>query len=550
MLKEIIRYILVVLFGALLIGVMLFVMYKPIAISESVDTLVIFGENTDLDEKHKAFVEDSCIYVAFSTFYKTVDSTLCFDEASQKVIITNHDNVVKLKVDSNVKSVNLEEKEIKHSVKKIDGVVFLPLTDLLDYYDLTLSYNSENKMVSIDKLGIDTSKVIYNNIPIFSDITTKSDVLQTLKRDDDVVVYDEALKHNRWYKIRSSAGNVGYIFKDAVDFDVNGSVSKEEKNEEIVDAKKVVMFWQYDSVVSVLQKNNIEGVNTVSPTTYEISNALGEVSGKISSGYVELAHSYGYNVWPIITNGIDSANYSSKDTSAIMNSELAREKLIKNIIAVIERDKLDGINIDFEQMKQEDKDMYTQFIRELAPIMRKISKTLSVDIYFTNYIDRAGIGEAADYVVLMGYDQNGSWSETSGSVSSVAWVEDNVKSLIEDSKIPENKIILGVPFYTRLWTEKAGEDRPQTTVYTMSQAANYIVQNSLELTYNEETRQNYFEYTRGSNVYKMWVEDATSMKNRVDVINKYSLAGISAWRIGFETSDIWPTITENLNNSK
>ncbi len=543
MVKEILRYVWVAIFSCVLIGIMYYVMFLDKNTKEDVDTLVIFGENTDLDESHKPFVEDSCIYVAFNTFYKTVDDTIFYDEITEKAIITNHDNVVKLKLDSNLMNVNLKDRELLHPLKKVGQAVFLPLTDILEFYDISLSYNEENKIVTIDKKDENTSKIKYNKVNVYSDIVTSSDVIQTLNINDDVLVYEEALKHNRWIKVKTNSGNVGYIFKNAVQINGEDAPAEDKKDENQVE--KYVMFWQYGSRLDGLG-DKIAGVNVASPTVYELSSETGGVSGKITAGYIDRAHSYGYKVWPIITNGIDNANYSSSTTSTVMNSEVARENLIKNILNIVDRDNLDGINIDFESMKTEDRDLFTQFIRELAPLMRERNKILSVDTYFTSYLDRTKVGEAADYIVLMGYDQNGSWSEVSGSVSSVEWVENNIISLIEDSKIPSSKIILGVPFYTRLWTEKQGESKPTTTIYTMSQAATYIVKNSLSLVYDEKARQNYFEHTKGTNTYKMWVEDATSMKNRVDVVNKYKLAGISAWRKGFETSDIWNVITSNI----
>lgn len=544
MLKEIFRYVCVILFSALLISIIVYVMFLGKEERKEVDSLVIFGENTDLDDAHKPFIEDGCIYIAFSTFYKTVDENLTYDDITEKIIITNKDKVAKLKVGSNVINVNLKDRELAHPAKKVGNAVYLPLSDILEFYDITVSYNEENRIVTISSKEEHLSKVVNNKINVYEDIKTSSKVLETLNLDSDVTVYEEALKHNRWIKVKTNLGNVGYVFKNAV------NISKGEENPSVpkpnsVD-EKYVMFWQYGSSLNGLGEK-IEGVNVASPTVYELSSEKGDINGKITAGYVNKAHSYGYKVWPIINNGIDNANYSSSNTSTVMNSEVARENLIKNILNVVDRDNLDGINIDFESMKTEDKDMFSQFIRELAPLMRERGKILSVDTYFTSYLDRKKIGEATDYIVLMGYDQNGSWSEVSGSVASVEWVENNILSLMNDSNIPESKIILGVPFYTRLWTEKAGENKPTTTIYTISQASNYIKKNGITTTYDDKTRQNYFEYTKGNVTYKMWVEDATSIKNRVDIVNKYNLAGISAWRKGFETDDIWPAITDNID---
>ena len=206
-----------------------------------------------------------------------------------------------------------------------------------------------------------------------------------------------------------------------------------------------------------------------------------------------------------------------------------------------------GINIDFEAMKTDDKKLYTQFIRELCPIFRKYNIKVSVDMYFVAYMERGEIGKAADFVALMGYDQRGNWSSEAGSISEIAWVEENVKSLIEDSKIDAKKIILGVPFYTRLWIDNSSTQTLTTKVYSMKNCNEFLNENSLTKQMDETSGQNYAEYTKGSITYKLWIEDSYSMKNRVDIINKYGLAGISAWQKGLETEDVWETIVSNIN---
>jgi spore germination protein YaaH len=167
-------------------------------------------------------------------------------------------------------------------------------------------------------------------------------------------------------------------------------------------------------------------------------------------------------------------------------------------------------------------------------------------MYFVEYINRKGVGAATDYIVLMGYDQRGAWSSQAGSIAEVSWVEENINSLIEDSKIPSNKIILGIPFYTRLWTENTSTQKLTTKVYTMKNCEEFIQKYKLNPVWDEDAGQNYVEYTEGDLKYKLWIEDANSVKKRVELISKYNLAGITGWRKGFETSDIWKVIKDNI----
>jgi len=508
--------------------------------TRDVTSLIIFGDNIETD--FKPFIQDGGIYLSSDTIGKTIDDNIFYDSITSKIIVTTDVDVAKYKVGEKKVNLNLEYKDIENEIKLVDEKVYVPINILKDLYNIDVQYNEALNSIVIDKKTIVQSDILFNKVNVYSDILTSSDVLCELNKDDKITIYEDSLKHNRWIKIKTSENIVGYIFK-------NSSILKEVEVEDIVKEKKdkIVMFWQYGNSLTTLENSKIDVVNVVSPTLYELSNSKGDITSLSTDSYISKAKSLGYKVWPIITNGIGSVGYSPTDTSLLMNSETSRENLIKNILNILKNDNLDGINIDFENMKTDDRNLYTQFIRELAPLVRKQGKTISVDMYFVAYVDRKGVGEAADYTILMGYDQRGSWSNESGSISEISWVEENIESLISDSKIPSDKIILGVPFYTRLWTEKVGISKPTTNVYTIKEAANYIKTNNLTSTYDEKSGQNYVQYTKGSVTYKMWIEDGTSMKNRVNTINTYELGGLAAWQKGFESPDIWKTINENIS---
>ena len=172
-----------------------------------------------------------------------------------------------------------------------------------------------------------------------------------------------------WYKVKTDNGIVGYVSKNNIDYVKEENNSNEQK-EETKNNEKITMFWQYGSNLKTLG-NKIDGVDVVSPTWYELENTKGEISSKFNQDYYNKAKENGYKIWPIITNGFDSSKYAPADTSAMLNSEQSRENFIKNLLKIVKENKLDGINIDFESMKEEDRLKYTQFVRELAPIDRK-----------------------------------------------------------------------------------------------------------------------------------------------------------------------------------
>lgn len=540
---EVKRYIVVLLLIVISIFLVIYCTKVIDVKSSVVENLVIYGDN--IDTNYSPFMEGNVPYVSVDTIEKVIDKNIYYDKVSTKVIVTTYTDVIKMKIGENKISINLEISDTENCAKVKDGVPYIPLSLFTDVYDITITYNEETSTLSIDKKNENDLKIKFNQVNVYEDIDTSSDVLEVLYKDSTVKVYDESLTHSRWYKVRTEKGIVGYISKNAVDLVI-------ETKDEIANEKpsmydeKVVMFWQYGSNLDTLG-DKIDGVNVVSPTWYELKNTNGDITSEFSKSYYEKAKLNGYEIWPIVTNGIDNADYSAANTSKFLNSEQARENFIKNLLKIAQDNKLNGINIDFEAMKTEDKTLYTQFIRELCPIFRKYGIKVSVDMYFVAYMERSRLGEAADYVILMGYDQRGNWSQEAGSISEINWVDENINSLITDSNIEPHKIILGVPFYTRLWIENKANNSLTTKVYSMKNCDEFLQTNNLTATQDEKSGQNYVEYTKGNTIYKLWIEDELSMKKRVDIINKYGLSGISGWQKGLETDDIWKTIVENID---
>lgn len=511
--------------------------------SKEASNLVIYGDN--ISTKYNPFIENGGIYISVDTISKVIDEDIFYDKLATKIIITTENELVKFKIDEGKMFKNFEYSDIWTPARIKNGEPFVDINLLKDIYNIKVSYNEDTKTVSVDKVSTSDIDVKYNNVKVYSSYSTNSDVLQTIGKNNKVTVYNDSFKHNRWYKIKTDSGVIGYVAKNTIDENNLVGEIVENENKEELSKDKITMFWQYGSDLDVLGLEKTTGVDVVSPTWYELKNSKGDISSKYSKEYYTQAKNMGYEIWPIINNGIDSTSYSPDETSAMLNSEYNREQFIKNLLELAKQHKFEGINIDFEAMKTEDRDMYTQLIKELTPILRSQGVKVSVDMYFVAYIDRKNVGKVVDYVVLMGYDHRGAWSSEAGSIAEVSWVESNVNSLIMDSNIPSEKIILGIPFYTRLWTEKK-DGSLSTKVYTMKNCQEFINTYDIAPVWDEDAGQNYAEYKKGDLTYKLWIEDASSVKKRVETVNKFNLAGITGWRRGFETKDIWKVIEENL----
>ena len=326
--KEFKRCIMPLIFTIVVLVIFFNINYIKANINVNEAGLVIYGDN--IKTNYDPFVKDGGLYVSVDTISKTIDENIYYDNVATKVIITTKDKVVKFKIDENKVSRNFEYSDIDTPAKLVNGQPYIDINLVKEEYNIKTEYNEKTNTIVIDKLSTSDIPVNYNLVNVYSNISTKSDVLDILNKNDKVTVYTDSLEHKSWYKIKTDKGIVGYISKNSVTIQAEEKENVETESKENKD--KIVMFWQYGSNLDVLGKNKIEGVNVVSPTWYELKNSNGDISSKYSSSYYSKAKEYGYKIWPIITNGIDSASYSANDTSALLKSEYNRENFIKNII--------------------------------------------------------------------------------------------------------------------------------------------------------------------------------------------------------------------------
>ena len=355
-------------------------------------------------------------------------------------------------------------------------------------------------------------------------------------------------------RIRTGNGKLGIIKTNVLE---NETLVREEKEEQKQIEGKVNLVWDYYSEYVTAPNRSgstIDGVNVVSPAFFYIDEEgnLEENIGVEGQNYITWAHNNGYKIWPMIANAY-AARESLDITSNIMNSYENRKKLIEDIIEKCEEYNLDGINLDFENMYAEDKDMYSRFIIELTPRLKEKGKILSVDVTapdggetWSMCFDRHTIGDVADYIIFMAYDQNGTSSTKPGTTAGYNWIKLNLVKFLQTEEIEPEKLILAVPFYTRVWTtDSSGEIIGNSTI-PMKDIDNAIPE-GVEKTWDDELKQNYVEYTEGQNKRQIWIEDIDSLKAKISLITENNLAGVAAWEKDMETNDVWQMFKEELN---
>lgn len=288
---------------------------------------------------------------------------------------------------------------------------------------------------------------------------------------------------------------------------------------------------------------NVSGLNVISPTWFYIQDTAGNLGDLSSADYVAQAHKKGLKVWGLVDNF--TAEISTTETLSQLSS---RQNIIQYLIQRAAEIGMDGINVDFETLSEDAGPHFLEFLRELSIECHKNNLVLSVDNPvpedFTSHYDRREQGLVVDYVVIMGYDEHYVGSEA-GSVASLPWVEQGVEDTLKE--VPAQRTVLAVPFYTRLWKTTGGAVTSEAI--GMSETQRILTENQVEPVWDGSVGQNYAEFEKDNTTYQIWIEDAQSLAEKVKLIPKYDLAGVAQWRLGFESSDIWSTISENLKTS-
>ncbi|MCX7781675.1 MAG: glycosyl hydrolase family 18 protein [Negativicutes bacterium] len=316
-------------------------------------------------------------------------------------------------------------------------------------------------------------------------------------------------------------------------------------------ANKINLVWDHiwQRTPSASREEPIQGLDVLSPTWFAVTDESGYVRNLADTAYVQAAHAKGYKVWALVTNSFDPDL-----THKILSSDKAQENIIRQLALYADLYRLDGINIDFENIYDYDKDKFSAFVEKLAKTLRQRNLVVSIDLTvpsgapnWSQCYDRSRLGAAVDYVMVMTYDEHWRKSPVSGSVASLPWVEKGIANTL--ALIPNEKILLGLPFYTREWEESIDEAGKKTvTAKTMSMAAvqKTIDAYNLQPAWLADIGQHYVEYQKNGKTYKIWIEDAQSLRLKIGLVHKYHLAGIASWRKGFEAKHIWNTLNTTL----
>ena len=509
---------------------------------------------------------DGHAYLTYEFVHDNLNRRFYWDANENILRYTTPTDVISVNAGSSEYTVTRQTESEAYTIVRVDGdVMYLAVDFVQKYTNLDFSVQENpNRLILTSQWGEITTATVRKDTEIRVKGGIKSEIVKDLAKGEKVTVV-EAM--DEWSQVCTQDGMIGYLKNKTLGKSQTETISREFEEPvftHLLRDKKINMGWHQvtnqnanDEIASVLAST--KGMNVISPTWFYLNDNEGNIKSLASSSYVSYCHQNGVEVWALVSN----LENPEVDTTAVLTHTSTRDYLTNQIIAAAIEYDLDGINLDFESLEGEVGDAYIQFVRELSIKCENNGIVLSVDNYvpseYTRFYNRAEQAVFADYVVVMAYDEHYSGSQE-GSVASIGFVTEGVENTLKE--VPAEQIILGMPFFTRVWelvpkgddvpeVEAASEDYVPYTVNSsavgMEEAENRAAVNGVTPVWSEEDGQNYVEYENGGNTYKIWMEDEDSMELRLQLMKEKNLAGASFWKLGLEKSSIWDLIIKYMN---
>lgn len=501
-------------------------------------------------EQGEALVKDGTAYVSYELAKEKLNDHLYKNEEEKQVILTTAVDIIKLPFDSAEYTTLTGNGSMPYQIAlSQDGRIYLALEYLAQYTDLQYTVEQEPLHIIINnQWGSKTYADVTKEESIRLEADIKSPILRKAAEGEKVTILE---REDKWSKVLTADGYIGYLkskkLGESYEEQVTNSSFSGTEYTSIHRDYKINLIWhqvtsQDSNAAFSEDMQDVTGVNVVSPTWFSISSNDGDLSSLASSEYVTAAHEKGMEVWGLMDN------FNAEiDTTTVLGNTSSRENLEGQLITEALNNGMDGINIDIETLQEEASESYVQFMRELSVKCRNNNLVLSVDVPppydFNNHYNRKALGEVVDYMMVMGYDEHYVGSEA-GSVASLSYERNGITGTLES--VSKDKIISGIPFYTRLWkTNASGEVSSQAI--GMDHADEILSQYKVTAAWSEETSQDYAEFTdEEGNFCQIWLENEKSIEEKMKLVQQYDLGGVAEWKLGFERAAIWNVIAKYI----
>lgn len=503
--------------------------------------------------EEKAMISDGICYLDMATIHKYLNDRFYVDGGEGLLLYTLPEDIVRNSIGSSVKETAQGSEELGYTAAIWEGdTLYVALDYIKQYTNFSYQLFTDPYRIQLTTEWPSYEVAsISKNTQVRVKGGVKSEILTDVQKGGQVSVLEQM---ETWSKVKTADSVIGYVENKRLtgirsEQPIPVTDYQEPEYTSLTRDHKINLGWHVvasaggnDTFNSVTA--NAGNLNVISPTWFKLCDNEGGYTSFASADYVQKAHDRGLEVWALIENIEYKDSISMYE---ILSSTTTRQKLIDSLMNDLITYGIDGINVDFEQLSMDCGEHFVEFIRELSVACRKNGKVLSVDNYvprdFNDYYDRKEQGIVADYVIVMGYDEHYAGSKEAGSVASIDYVEDGIAQTVKE--VPAEKVINAIPFYTRIW-ETTGDGISSQAV-DMVTAEQFISNHGITAEWDETTCQNYGEYTSGDSRYQVWLEDADSIKVKLNVMENYGIGGVAEWRLGFEKPEIWDVIGEYLD---
>jgi spore germination protein YaaH len=511
------------------------------------DVTLVFGDKR-LDVTDKPIEVDEALYFPYEFVKEYMDPDIYWDSARGRLTITTKDKVMRFVPGDATYYENGDPVLLDIPIYLEGGQAYLPMSFVTHVYHYDISYNAELRIVSVDPLDKERERGVISSdsarLRYKPDKKAISGHLFSIGEEVTVYAVD-----GEYTRVRTDVGLLGYVLTEYLTKTdhVPALPPPEPEQHNLAPIEgKINMVW--DQVIN-LEDNAAEwrrvpheGLDVISPTWFSFDMSLnGDIVNIADIDYVNWAHEQGYQVWPLLSDFTsDPENVQNMDISnTILADTEFRERAIEQLIGLISLYRLDGINIDFEYIQAENADNYVQFIREITPYAHKIGAYVSVDMYnpdmpdyWSQYYNRAAVGETADFICVMAYDEHVGEATGAGPNASLEFVREGLEQTIQE--VPPEKVILGLPYYVRVWKDlQTNEARGMQAAYDLFQSRDAIT------AWDEALGAYYGEYTEDGSTYTVWLEEERSLESKLKIFDELNLAGVSGWKLGLEKDEIW-----------
>lgn len=504
---------------------------------------------------YKGKILNEVAYVDYQAVKEVLNDYFYWDSENNTMLYTMPTDVVQIPAGSNSYTADGKTQSLNYNIVLIDGTeTYIALDFVKQYTDISYEmFHDPDRIVINNEWGDMTVASIRKAGKVRSLGGIKSPILREVEKNEVVRILEPM---EDWTKILTQDGYIGYIkndrlVKERTETRTSDFVAPEYTN--IQKDYKINLVWHQTTSMDanyniIYDIANVKNVNTISPTWFSIASNDGTLDSLALADYVDTAHSNHMEVWPLVDNFSENIDFT-----AVMNSTSARNKIENQLIAAAIEYSFDGINVDFENISEDAADGYIQFMRELSVMCRKNGIVLSVDVPvpmdFTAHYNRKALGEVCDYLMIMGYDEHYAGSEEAGTVASLSFEEEGIQNTLLE--VAAEKVVSGIPFYTRLWCTTTNEDGTTTVTSEamgMNQAQQTLENNQVEASWDETTGQNYAQFDgENGELYQIWLEDTESLTRKLELIKNYDLGGVAEWKLGLEDDSVWDLIAKYVS---